>query len=211
MRECESPDQVSVRPRSWRVPILLAVLAVLVAATAQQLPKDPLLAARLAMLLDRDRPVPRSEPSWRLMEASDPAIGTGLPDTAAAKEIRRRAGRSRAGYLLVGVGDCMSCISFEFKPWRKSAGDFRVQLIAFSGGSAHAIEDLKRAVGDAIVVVRDPQNRLTNALNAYWGGRVYYFDRSWRLRWVMHGPGNRLTLDRLGDLQAEIRSVSNGR
>jgi hypothetical protein len=95
---------------------------------------------------------------------------------------------------------------FDFKRWQQQAGALRVPLIGFSGATPAHIAAYKHALKVTIPIYFDEHNTLSKSLNSYWNGRVYYYDKDWRLVWRMQGFGNDLDLNRQPGLRELIGS-----
>ncbi len=178
-----------------RVSLLFGVFVVTAALALAVLPGDPLIAARLHYLT---HPAESRKPTFDPDTSSkmDVAMGSSLPDRGAGKEIRAQSPPSIRGYLVVGLGDCATCSHFDDRIWQKQAEAVGVPMIGFAGASKSKIADFRRVLKAGFPIYSDPDNGLQNSINAYWSGRVYYYDRDWKLIWRMKGFGNAYDLNR---------------
>ena len=180
-------SQVS-HPR--RVYLLTCIFVVTAALAILVLPSDPLIAIRLHEMTHpsegNSRPVFDVDASSKM----DIALGSALPDKGAGKEIRAQAPPSVRGYLVVGLENCATCSHFDDKIWRKEAAAVGVPLYGFAGAPKSKIDEFQRVLKADFPVYSDPGKGLQNTLNSYWSGRVYYYDRNWKLVWRMQGFGN---------------------
>ncbi len=192
-------------PAPRRMYLLTGMFVVTTALAALALPSDPLIAARLHEMLHPSdinaRPAFNPDAAAKM----DPAPGATLPDMGAGKEIRAMTPPSIRGYLVVGLGDCATCSHFDDKIWQKEAEAVGVTMVAFAGTSRSKIAAFRRILKTAFPIYSDDGNGLHNSINAYWSGRVYYYDRDWNLVWIMKGFGNPYDLNRQTGLLDLIR------
>lgn len=175
---------------SRRIYLLASTFVVTAGLALLVLPSDLLIAARLHYMTHpsegKARPTFDPDAGSKL----DIAIGASLPDQGAGKEIRAQMPPSIRGYLVVGLGDCATCSHFDDRIWQKEADAVGVPMVGFAGASKSKIADFRRVLKAGFPIYSDSRNGLRNSINAYWSGRVYYFDRDWKLVWRMKGFGN---------------------
>ena len=160
------------------------------------LPSDPLIAARLHEMMHPSSVNARLTFQPDAASKMDAALESSLPDLGAGKEIRASMPPSIRGYLVVGLGDCATCSHFDDKIWQKEAEAAGVPLVGFAGAPKSKIAEFRRILKTGFPIYSDSGNGLHNAVNAYWSGRVYYYDRDWKLVWIMKGFGNPYDLNR---------------
>lgn len=167
-------------------PLMLALtLVVLLCAATYTLAGDPIVMARFQVLWQSGLVQSRYTLNIQEWEKRDPPLGIVLSASGPGAAIREAARKSLRGYFVVGLGDCGSCTSFNFKTWQEEADRYKVTLIGFSSGSERDIAEYRRSSAIRAPIVQDAGQSLARKLNAYWNGRLYYFDTQWRLRWRM--------------------------
>jgi len=117
------------------------------------------------------------------IEKLDPPLGIAIPDTDATREIRRRLGNASHGCLVVAMGDCGSCMSFDFAAWSALLRARRIALVGLSTAPQARMQAFVQELHVPIVAISDPGGATLGALNAAWAGRAFYFNPSLRLRW----------------------------
>ena len=106
-----------------------------------------------------------------------------MPATQAALRIRERVGPTPRGMVVVAMGDCAGCISFDFAAWARLLAGRRIPLIGLADASPAAIRTFVAELPAGVMAVPDPKSETLGALNAIWAGRAFYFDQGLRLRW----------------------------
>lgn len=190
-----------------RVFILVFILILLIGITIVLLPSDPLIAARMSSF-QHSHDIEHKSFNPDSAALMDMRIGTILPQVGAGKAIRAGLPHSSTGCLVVGLGNCASCIRFDFVAWQQQSKNLHVPLVGFSGASLQQIADYRRAGKIDAPIYFDVKNTFGQAINSYWNGRVYYFDSNWQLVWRMEGFGNPNDLDKQPDLKKLIESHS---
>lgn len=140
-------------------------------------------------------------------EKPDPVLGSALPTEGAGRQVRALEPANKTGYLMVALSSCTSCTKFDSVRWVEDAKVTGVRLLAISGSPQEDIASFRQSTGSAYQVYRDPDLLLHDKLNARWNGRIYYFDASWRLRWMSSVLQSDKHLAGLPDLQLEITHV----
>ena len=118
-----------------RVYVLIFVLILLIGITAVLLPSDPLIAARISSFQHSHNDIEHKSFNPDSAALMDMPIDTVLPQVGAGKAIRSGLPHSSKGCLVVGLGNCASCIRFDFVAWQKQSKNLHVPLIGFSGAS----------------------------------------------------------------------------
>jgi hypothetical protein len=125
-------------------------------------------------------------PDAGIYEAKDPKTGTAFPADGEAKEVRSRSISSSRGYLLALMGDCSACTRLDLVKLYRQCQPRKIQLLAIARGDKMKVQQIEQELGrDGIEVpiIFDRDSKLTEALNAYYGGRLYFYTKEWKLRW----------------------------
>ena len=165
---------------------LIVVAAVAVALAWCTVLYDPYYRAATASILRRERSPAPAVLDGSVFEAKDPSVGSPLPHVAAGDALRRAAGPASGGFLVAGLGDCASCSQLVLEKLYRPARKRHIAVVAFSYGEERDLVAYRvqlRRQGLDVPVVRDAGRSLTVALNSYYSGRLYWYDRHWRLRW----------------------------
>jgi hypothetical protein len=165
--------------------VLALTLVVLLCAAVYTLARDPIVMERFQVLWQSGPVQTGYSLNIQELEKRDPPLGIVLPTSGTGAAIRKAVRKSLRGYFVVGLGDCGSCTSFNFKTWQEEADRYGVNLIGFSSGSTRDIAEYRRYSAIRAPIVQDAGQSLARTLNAYWNGRLYYFNTQWKLRWRM--------------------------
>jgi hypothetical protein len=186
----EASSKAKSGPAARRRQALLLTLATiaLVAAWVAML-RDPFYRDRLRALFAYRSASVRQPPAmdYALHEANDPPLGAVLPATAASDAIRRSVPQSPNGYLLASLGSCDTCTTLSLPRLYEQTRPRGITLLAIAHGEEERIRQMAasyRREGMQIPLIQDADRKLTVALNAYYTGRLYYFNKDWRLRWL---------------------------
>lgn len=186
-REASSEAKSTPAERRGKALLLSLATIALVAAWVVML-RDPFYRDRLRALFARSSVSVRPPPmDYAVHEANDPPLGSVLPATAASETIRRTVPVSRQGYLVASLGSCDSCTTLSLRRLYEQTRPRGITLLAIAHGEPERIQEIAssyRREGMDIRLIEDADRRLTAALNAYYIGRLYYFTRDWRLRWM---------------------------
>jgi len=119
-------------------------------------------------------------------EIKDPRTGSQLPAAGIGKEILAQADRTAKGYLLALIGDCGTCSKVNVEKLVQQSRERKIQLLLLSNGDkdqvAHFAMALRRN-GLDVPLFRDADGETWRWMNCYYPGRLYYFDRHWKLVW----------------------------
>ncbi|NLH98132.1 MAG: hypothetical protein GX446_01425 [Chthonomonadales bacterium] len=162
-----------------------------------------------AAIADRVRPARTSGLPFDIEGRADrdPALAAVLPSAGAGRRIRQTEPPSDSGYILIALSSCTSCTKLDVRRWVSDARGAGVRLLAVSASPSADIAAFRKAIAKAFPVYRDPQGALHESLNAWWNGRIYYFDSRWRLRWMASFPESDRNLASLDGLRAAIRQA----
>lgn len=148
---------------------------------------DPYYRASLAALRPRSAAPAAPTPVDALAEeARDPLPGTPLPRCNGGDMLRRLVHPGPNGVLVAAMGDCGSCCRLNLAKLLPQARRHGLAIVAFSDGAIENVEAFRQLVhrdGSDIAVVHDADHLLTRGINAYYGGRLYWYTPRWRLRW----------------------------
>ncbi|MCC6729802.1 MAG: hypothetical protein IT208_10735 [Chthonomonadales bacterium] len=190
-RDARSPSEGA----RARVRALSALLLFEVSLLAFVVARDPLLASRVRAAILRPRRAPAVDHASRFRD--DPAPGTPLPADATGAAVRRAAAPARAGYLLVPIGDCASCLKADLAGWQRQCAARGLSLILLTSAPEAAARRYLRRLGVTAPCVTDPDGWLERRLNALWAGRSYLYSPAWKLRCAARGtPGDSPFTDR---------------
>ena len=131
-------------------------------------------------------PTSFSLPDTSITEAKDPPITTAFPRIGVASQIRTMTPRNEHGYLLVGMGDCAACTKLDLRKLWTQTRKRHITLLVFSTGREEQIRQIASIYlrdGIDIPFYRDLNNKLSETLNSYYPGRLYYYTPEWKLRW----------------------------
>jgi hypothetical protein len=146
------------------------------------LSQDPLIERRLFVLAHPLHYVRRADPSARLDQ--DPRAGTLLAGTPGAGRIRAAAGSARGPYLLVYVGERLSCMTANLGSWRRDADELGTPVILFGSASAAAMRQVcKEHRLERIHTVPFVDAATLRRLNTIATPRAYLYSNEWRLLW----------------------------
>jgi len=138
----------------------------------------------------------------------DPVLGSALPFAGAGRRIRAEESGNRGGYLLVALSSCTACTRLDFGRWMRDTRASGVRLLAVSSSPPADIAAFRTGARKGLLVYHDPDGALHDRLNAWWNGRLYYFDQHWRLRWASSfGEADR-SFSSLPGLRAAISRAS---
>ncbi len=191
-----------------RLLVLNGLLLVLLIPALILLPSDPLIAARLQSLLHPAPSVPHMQFNPDAQARFDLPLGIQMPEVSAGAVIRKQTPFSSKGYLVVGLGDCAACIRFDFAKWQRDAAKRHVPLIGFTSATQEQLAAYRRAEKPRVPIFMDKGNLFNTSLNSYWSGRVFYFDKDWRLRWRMEGFSNVYSLEQQPDLPKILKETT---
>jgi len=148
---------------------------------------DPVYQIALRRILSfGTAPASYSLPDGGIYEAKDPPIGTPFPKTGLGAEIRRKTPPNKHGYLIAAMGDCATCTSLNLPKLYSQTKKRGITLLAFSYGEAERVQQYAAAFrreGMDIPIFYDADSKLTEAINSYYPGRLYYYTGDWKLRW----------------------------
>lgn len=166
-----------------------------------------------AAIADRVRPARTSGLPFDIEGRADrdPALGSVLPSAGAGRRIRQAETPSDSGAILIALSSCTSCTKLDVRRWVADARRAGVRLLAVSASPSADIAAFRKAIAKAFPVYRDPQGALHESLNAWWNGRIYYFDSRWRLRWLASFPESDRNLASLDGLRAAIAGARGNR
>lgn|GEM_PF-4639060 len=139
---------------------------------------------------------------------NDPTLGSALPSVGAGRDIRKAEPRSDAGYVLIMLSSCTSCTKLDVRRWVADTRAAGARLLLASASPTADIAVFRKGIGVAMPLYHDPQGALHDSLNAWWNGRIYYFDRGWRLRWLASFTESDRRMESLDGLRAALRSPS---
>lgn len=169
------------RLRRWRPVLLLAFLFTACYALTQAIFLDPVLARRYG-------PAPRAAKSPQTDYAAqflrDPAIGSELPRTGAGIPLHRIISGHAKGFLLVPVGDCVSCLATDLPAWEKQCRQRSLKLILLTTSTPETARSFRAKLGINVPIAIDAKSGLLKGLNPLWLARPYLFTPDWRLAWV---------------------------
>lgn len=176
-----------------RIQVYLLVLGTLLVLNIWLLPKDLLVrnwirshAHHLFHLTSASVPAPQAvAQSLDELSKDDPALGTEFPTVGVGKTIRAKEKAGTAGIFLVTLSDCSSCTRFEVRRWQKDAKQQGVSFVVVSGSDPKESAAWAEGAKVDFPIYHDPELVLTKKLNGFYNGRLYWFDRDWRLRWLM--------------------------
>ena len=157
---------------------LLVVFFVLLALVCYLLPQDVMLRERFTHIFDRHAE-PLQAREIRFDEEKDPDLQSVLPNNETTKRIRKET-PNRKGTLLVCVGDCAGCLNMDIAKWHRESKARGLSLVFFSWGNDSDITEFTRTLQKAaltIPIYQDKDREIAHALNAYYAGRAYLFDR----------------------------------
>ena len=129
-------------------------------------------------------------PDSGIAEAKDPPVATAFPHTGVALQMRTMTPSNAHGYLLVGVGDCVACTKIDLRKLYNQTRKRHIALLVFSTGEAENVRQTSAIYsrdGMNIPFYRDINNKLSETLNSYYPGRMYYYTPDWKLRWREQG------------------------
>jgi hypothetical protein len=171
--------------------------------------QDPIIAAKFDGLLNRQPAAAKQALDVDALEKRDPPMGIDLPESGAGKEIRKLAAKPKGGTLVLTLGDCGSCTSIKFPEWERAAKEHNLALLGVSTAKPADITKFRKEAAIKFPVVSDADGTVGRALNAYWAGRIYFFDTQWKLRWKTPGFGNPNGWENLPDLQTAVKEASH--
>lgn len=164
-----------------RVRVLTLLFVVLLSAATWTLSRDAVFMARLVAALPSLRR--DNVAGIAALRAAEPPLGAILPSSPAMSRVKRLAGSSRSGCLLVTLGTCSGCTRFDPRPWKEAAVRHNLLLVGVADVGPKAAREQEREMRGLLPVVPDPQAAVSSGLHSIYAGRVYYFDASWRLLW----------------------------
>lgn len=171
------------RLRRWRPVLPLAFLFAACYALTQAIFLDPLLARRYSPA----PPAPKHpETDYGRQFVHDPAIGSELPRTGAGNPLRRMTGDQSKGFLLVPVGDCVSCLATDLQAWEKQCRQHNLKLILLTTSPPETARSFRTKLGIKVPIAIDAKSGLLKGLNPLWLARPYLYTPDWRLVWVSH-------------------------
>jgi hypothetical protein len=185
-----------------RLALLLAAFVALSAAAVWSLAQDPIIAARCRALWEGG--ISERRLTTDGMDKLDPPIGTHLPDIVTSRLLRAAGGQSAKGFIVVALATCSECTHFEFPAWQADAKRYGVRLLGFSSADPAALKAFRSGEHITMPIVVDAKGELGQLLNAYYAGRVYYFDRTWTLKWILNGVSPSFAIRDRKDLQELI-------
>jgi hypothetical protein len=127
-----------------------------------------------------------SMPDAGIYEAKDPATGTEFPLVGAGSKVRAKSNPKSQGYLVAAMGDCSSCTRLDLARLYRQCRPRHIDLLAIAKGEEAKARQLQFQLardGIEVPIIFDGDSKLTLALNAYYGGRLYYYTKQWKLRW----------------------------
>jgi hypothetical protein len=147
---------------------------------------DPVYRGVLARLLGAGTYVRSAPmPDVSMHEAKDPPLNAAFPSVGVGNEVLAKTARNSRGYLLAAIGDCQACTALDLRKLYSQAKERGITLIAIAYGDEDQIRQYGaqyRRDGVDVPVYFDDDRKLTTALNAYYGGRLYYYTADWKQR-----------------------------
>jgi hypothetical protein len=167
--------------------VLYSSAFVLVLAAWYVVLHDPIYRGALARLAGAT-PYNRSLrlEDYSAYEAKDPPLNSPFPSKGVGQAILAKTRRNSKGYLVAAMGDCKGCTSLDLGKLYSQTRERGITLLAFSDGDRDRVRTFEagyRREGLDIPVYYDLDRRLATTLNAYYGGRLYYFTSDWKLGW----------------------------
>jgi hypothetical protein len=170
------------RANNSKTGLLLMVLLLLLFLLTYFLPKDPLIAAKIATLF---HPAPTKPTVYiKSLTRNDPPLNFILAQSGLGAQLRATTKPSKGGYLLVFIGDCAGCITANLRAWEKRSETYDLRMILVTTASFSEAKQFQTQLGLVSPVFFDHGRTLEKQLNATWIGRCYFFDANWRLRWL---------------------------
>jgi hypothetical protein len=132
--------------------------------------------------------VPATAPAPRPFDVdglrrADLPLGAPFPKAGAAGQVRRLVGAKANGCMRVTLGSCSGCMKFDFGAWSRLARDRGLTLVGVTNAPPDRLAEVSRTMPDNLALVSDVGSGLTSGLHAVFTGRVFVFDRRWRLVW----------------------------
>ena len=180
-------DTSTKQSRISRVSILVTILLMLTLVMCYLIPSDPLIAARLQVIVHPPVSYASNMGAMsHILTKDDPPLGLTLPQDKIGNAIRNAAKSTDVAYMVVPVGDCANCITTDVKVWEQVANKKGIRFILYSTGTKKDIADFSTRMKLTCPTVSDPDNIMGKRLNMAWIARPYLFSRQWRLVWFQN-------------------------
>jgi hypothetical protein len=170
--------------KQYRVVVLFLTFSALLTLTLVMLPRDPVVALRIGTWYHKNTVPTRESLDMEALERQDPVLGSLIPNNSLGKQLAQLSTKARTGLVVVFLQDCISCVSFDRIDWGRAAQREGFALALVVGGEEQDMEQYRPGTPQNIVLMHDPGNQAHRQFNAYFSGRVYYYNPRGELVWL---------------------------